>query len=117
MHSVEKLDLHLPDQQNVHFEPGEEQEALDRRPETKLMQWFALNAREPGVQQYLYTEIPQHYTRKNKTWQPCRQGSSVTCLYTVSLKNVKLFHLQLLLLDVRGATSLPQRYPIVDILC
>ncbi|KAK0401769.1 hypothetical protein QR680_015960 [Steinernema hermaphroditum] len=40
--------------------------------ETTLTAWFALNQRDPNARQYLYGDIPRHYTwnKKDKKWQP-----------------------------------------------
>lgn len=63
-HAVIRLPVHLPNLQQIVFEEGNEKEALDQAAvrSTKLLAWFKLNQQDPYANQYLYTEIPHHYT-------------------------------------------------------
>jgi hypothetical protein len=110
--SVERLDIHLPEHQNVVFDPTADVrdifEAAERSTST-LLEWFALNKRDPCAKRLLYTEIPEHYVWKNHTWFPrseSRKGSmSVGRMYSVSVHNHELFALRTLLTCQRGCTD------------
>ena len=65
-HAVIRLGVHLPQEQIVRFQPGQEVQAIRRNETTKLTAWFQLNRTDPDAWQYLYTEIPYHYV-----WQVC----------------------------------------------
>jgi hypothetical protein len=110
--SVERLDVHLPEQQNVVFDPTADVrdifEAAERSSST-LLEWFALNKRDPSANRLLYTEIPEHYVWKGNTWFPrseSKKGSmSVARIYSVSVHNHELFALRTLLTCQRGCTD------------
>ncbi|XP_065217552.1 uncharacterized protein LOC135843544 [Planococcus citri] len=59
-HSVIRLQVHLPDEQNVMFKKGNEEIGLQRTKST-LLAWFELNKKNDHSRKYKYTEIPQHY--------------------------------------------------------
>ncbi|XP_029348115.1 uncharacterized protein LOC100572330, partial [Acyrthosiphon pisum] len=63
-HVVVRLPVHLEGRQNVYFAPGQEEERLQNQVvrHTKLTQFFALNATNADARQYLYHDIPKHYT-------------------------------------------------------
>ncbi|XP_063781211.1 uncharacterized protein LOC134929546 [Pseudophryne corroboree] len=108
-HAVIRLPVHLPNQQTIIFEQGNENEALlaAQTGRTKLESWFDLNSNNPQAQQWLYSEIPQHYVYTHGNWQERQRGGEniVARLYTVSLKNEERFYLRILLLHVHGAIS------------
>ena len=70
-HTIIRLAVHLPLQQNVYFQEGREQQVLHRNPNTTLTAWFELNDHDQHAHQYLYHEIPEHYTfdKGTKTWK------------------------------------------------
>jgi len=78
-----------------------------------LIDSFALNFRYEEAKQYLYIEIPRYYTFKkekiNNKVISCWVKRSIhyNCIgmYSVSPTQVELFHLRLLLLTIKGATS------------
>ena len=108
-HSVMRLPLHLPNQQRVYFQPGNEQNALlaASSGKTKLDSYFDLNINDVDARQWLYVEIPFHFVYVNGKWQKRRQRGvkMVARMFTVSLKDEERFYLRLLLLHVRVATS------------
>src|ERR1700684_4243630 len=71
-HSVQRLILHLPGQQTVRFEDNVDEfqlyqnagAAVERSEDhdTALTAWFKLNAEDEVAREYLYTQIPEHYT-------------------------------------------------------
>ncbi|KIH55324.1 hypothetical protein ANCDUO_14520 [Ancylostoma duodenale] len=124
---VERLPVHLEEQQNVTFLPGQEAQAIAAEHNTKLTAWFELNrlTGKPITQAYsleangiallaessrqlCYHQIPEHYTWNDnmKKWQERRQRSRVVGrMYYVSPKDFERFALRLLLLYRKGATS------------
>ncbi|KAK0401771.1 hypothetical protein QR680_015960 [Steinernema hermaphroditum] len=74
-HHIERLAVHLQGEQLVYFRETEDNARVMERAEeseTTLTAWFALNQRDPNARQYLYGDIPRHYTwnKKDKKWQP-----------------------------------------------
>ena len=57
-HVICRLKIHLENQQQVFFEPGLEQEALERAEEkdTHLTAWFRLNREDPRAHDILYKD-------------------------------------------------------------
>jgi hypothetical protein len=107
--SVVRLDVHLPEHQAVVFDPTQDVrdifEAAERSSST-LLEWFALNKRDPSARRHLYTDIPEFYVWSQNTWMP-RSTSKKNCIsvgrmYTVSVHNVELFSLRTLLKCQRG---------------
>ena len=62
-HTIYRLSIHLPDQQRVYFQAGQEAEAVEREASrrTHLTAWFELNSEDPNAREFLYNEIPLHY--------------------------------------------------------
>ena len=62
-HTIIRLAVHLPRQENVYFHAGDEVEALERAEIglTHLTAWFELNRTNPDASQYYYVEIPYHF--------------------------------------------------------
>ncbi len=106
-HPMIRLAVHLPYGQQVYFKPSEEERALlnSDKNGTMLTDWFELNKRDFSARQYLYAEIPQHFVFSQHNWVPRKQGSAISRMYSVSPTDIERFHLHLLLLHVRGATS------------
>ena len=110
-HSTIRLALHLPNEQPVFFRDGQEQQAMDQanneERKTMLTAWFKLNQVDESANQYLYTEVPCHYTF-NKEWKK-RQNSKhklVARIYNATIREGERFFLRVLLLNVPGATSI-----------
>nr|XP_012555905.2 uncharacterized protein LOC105844166 [Hydra vulgaris] len=77
-HTIIRLQIHLPDNQRVYFNEGEEQVAIDRaaQRDTHLTAWFKLNAENNEARQYSYVEIPYHFVfGKNCMWKVRQRGS------------------------------------------
>ena len=72
-----RLPVHLPNEQAIIFDDNNinEQQAQDllesiASKSSMLMEYFALNARDPAAREYLYSDIPQFYTfTKLKIWE------------------------------------------------
>ena len=107
-HCVYKLPIHLPNMQYVYFQLGNEEEAVQRAltTATKLTAWFVLNASSEHARQYLYTDIPLHFSFANNKWKERRRAQKVvTRLTHVFPPDLERYHLRILLLHVAGATS------------
>ena len=79
-----------------------------------LIEYFKLNARDKTARRYLYSQIPKHYVFKKEKidgktvshWQPRQsQFNVIGRMFSVSPAQNELFHLRILLLSVKGATS------------
>jgi hypothetical protein len=110
--NVVRLDVHLPEQQMVVFDPTVDVrdifEAAERSSST-LLEWFLLNKRDPSARRHLYTDIPEYYVWKDNTWYPrsmqMKSCISVARMYSVSVHNHELFALRTLLKCQRGCTD------------
>ncbi|XP_076037314.1 uncharacterized protein LOC143022820 [Oratosquilla oratoria] len=62
-HTVYRLALHLPDQQQAYYKPGEQRQAAARAEgqDTQLTAWFKLNQSDVDARAHLYTDIPEYY--------------------------------------------------------
>ena len=109
-HHVERLNVHLENKQTICFIPGNEAEAVQQKAtKSKLLAWFKLNQEDQDARDYLYIEIPEHYTwdDKNSKWKPRLRGHETTIgrMYSVSPTDREKWFLRILLLNVKGATS------------
>ena len=110
-HVIFRLAVHLPAQEMVYFHEGEEQAAAERAENrhTHLTAWFKLNRENPDANQYLYQEIPHHFTfdQNRKEWKVRRRNSNkiISRMYASHPKENERFFLRMLLLHVPGATS------------
>ena len=123
-HPVERLPVHLPQEQHIQFQEGREDVAANAalQKNTKLEAWFVLNARAreekdfPNANLVLslrYPEVTQHFTwnAKTSTWKHrerrSKHGSVIGRMSYVKPTSGELFYLRLLLLHLRGedATS------------
>ena len=118
--SVVRLSLHLPGEQTIFFQEGEEEVAVQRDTVTMLTDYFALNAREEAARDLLYPDLPQRYVwnSSKKQWQLrvrnlCRNPSGERLsdsvgrlpVITLSPHQSELYYLRLLLHHRSGATS------------
>jgi len=115
-HTIVRLPIHLPNEQNVIIENESIEEAMTGalNQVTMLIDYFSLNSRDEEARQYLYVEIPRYYTFKKEKinernvsrW--IKRKSHYNCIgrmYSISPTQTELFHLRLLLLTVKGAMS------------
>ena len=104
---VERLDLHLPAENIVVFNPmDDEADILEQMPAatTKLLQWFVLNETDPDARQWRYVDIPEHYVWQDRHWQPRRRDRmKVARLPAVGPQNLELHAMRLILMVARGA--------------
>ncbi|XP_029144547.1 uncharacterized protein [Arachis hypogaea] len=110
--SVERLQIHLPNQHQVSFYDHQTIPEIlndDYFSRTMLTEFFALNREEDQQSRHLlYREIPEYYTwhNKEKEWRRCKtQRRSIGRIYTVSPSEGEKFYLRILLSNVRGPIS------------
>lgn len=105
-HAVERLPVHLPQQQTVVFEAGSEEKELRAAEKrgTKLTKWFILNDEDPDAREYLYSDIPFHYVWNKNKWKKRQRGANkiIPRMYSVSPRDMERFCLRLLLMHVKG---------------
>jgi len=68
---VVRLDIHLPKQQTMIFDPtADEQSIIEQLTTTvsSLMAWFTLNADDAFARTLLYADVPEHYTFQKGCW-------------------------------------------------
>lgn len=109
-HTVYRLQVHLPLEQNVIFIEGCEAEALAlaKQRSSMLIGWFTLNQREEAAKHYTYTDIPLRYwwVKTSCTWQARKKFvPTVIRMYTVSPREVERYCLRILLLHQKGCKS------------
>jgi len=75
-HTVIRLALHLPLEQTIIYEPGDEDIILEKNNNSTLTAWFELNQRDLSARRYTYVEIPDYYVfdRTTKQWIPRQKG-------------------------------------------
>ena len=68
--------FHLLDE---YFHEGQEERALQVNHDTTLTAWFQLNQRDPDARQYLYHDIPDHYTydTRAKKWKVRQRPTNI----------------------------------------
>lgn len=111
--SVVRLQVHLPGQHMVVFDPNESVEDIMSRAaheSTTLTAFFKANADPvlgPMARQYTYCEFPKHFTWKAsaKKWQPRRRGSAIGRMYFVPPTAGERFYLRTILTVARGPHS------------
>ncbi|XP_046655037.1 uncharacterized protein LOC124348808 [Daphnia pulicaria] len=111
-HTITRLAVHLPLEQSVFFQPGNEEQAVidAATKETTLTAWFILNRDNEEARQYFYREIVHHFcfvkSGGRNYWKPRRRNIKIIGrLYTVGVRQVERYCLRLLLINVRGSTS------------
>ncbi|XP_034934873.1 uncharacterized protein [Chelonus insularis] len=116
-HSIVRLPLHLPNQQSITIDIEMNEDEMTNAladKTTMLTDYFKLNSTDELAKQYIYPEIPQHYVFKKKkidgrnitSWEKRKlHFNTIGRMYSVSPTQTELFHLRLLLLSVKGATS------------
>ncbi|KAK3911657.1 Retrovirus-related Pol polyprotein from type-1 retrotransposable element R2 [Frankliniella fusca] len=105
-HAVGSLSIYLPDRQYVYYR-GDAVVASRRMPNSKLLAWFRLNAATVCARDLLYAEVVTRYKWEKGSWLPKGPKNCLGRLMHVnpSPRNMELYYLRLILLNVRGATS------------
>jgi hypothetical protein len=106
---VTRLDVHLPRQQSMVFDPtADEEDLLAQIASTvsTLMGWFELNKNDMDARHLYYHEVPEHYVWKDQRWHKrCTRQVAIGRIYNVSHHNIELFAIRRLLRVIQGATS------------
>ena len=110
--NVVRLEVHLPGQHLVHFDPEDDPDVVMERASnevTKLTGFFKAN-RDLGelgglARQLTYQEFPQKLVWKKKGWAVRKKGFAIGRMYFVSPSAGERFYLRTLLTVVRGSTS------------
>lgn len=106
-HSIERLQVHAPYMHVIYMRNGAAVEEIEQAAgrNTMLMAFFELNCHDEFARQYLYTEIPMHYSFSNGRWmRRVRriEHRKLTRMYSVNPKNLEVFCIRALLMHVRG---------------
>jgi len=71
-----------------------------------LEDFFRLNGEDPEARNYVYPNVPYRYRFSNGRWIKRQKNTKIVSrMYTVDPKFTEKFHLRILLLHVKGATS------------
>ncbi|XP_053571517.1 uncharacterized protein LOC128661269 [Bombina bombina] len=111
-HTIIRLQVHLPGEQDVYFHNENVQLAAEKAQDrdTTLTAYFKLNVDNRAAREFFYSDIPQHFVFDVKTrkWNPRQRGADTTIgrLYNVNISSdLERFCLRLLLLHLKGAIS------------
>uniref|UniRef100_A0A6N2MDD8 ATP-dependent DNA helicase n=1 Tax=Salix viminalis TaxID=40686 RepID=A0A6N2MDD8_SALVM len=108
--SVERLQIHLPFQQNIVFSGSESLQSVLRRPgirKTMLTEWFECNKQFPYARELYYSEFPKKFVwdSRQKQWTIRSKGHSLGRIPYVHPAAGELYFLRLLLNHIKGSTS------------
>ncbi|SGY12269.1 BQ5605_C011g06448 [Microbotryum silenes-dioicae] len=109
--AVARLALHLPNEQQVWFDPDHGAPDLSAPPETTLTAFIKLCAKTSpnhNAQDLLYVDVPTQFTWNNKdcAWVPQKVDSrTIGRIYFCGPEGVERYYLRLLLLKVPSPTS------------
>ncbi|GBM88112.1 hypothetical protein AVEN_87489-1 [Araneus ventricosus] len=110
-HTVVRLAVHLPQQQPIVYQDGQEAQAIERAAlrKTTLTSWFELNKNDPSAHNISYSDIPQYYMFDKSTtnWKKRQRGGQnvIGRLPVVSILDIERYYLRMLLLRKSGAIS------------
>ncbi|GBL74353.1 hypothetical protein AVEN_235329-1 [Araneus ventricosus] len=122
-HTVVRLAVHLPDQQAIVYQDGQEEEAVATAAtrQTTLTAWFELNKNDQDSQNYLYTDIPHYYTFNKSVmkWQKWQRGGEqvIGRMPVVNIQDSERYYLRLLLLRKLRAVSFEDLKTADGIVC
>ena len=101
--SIQRLALHLPDQQAVVYRDEGAPAALGNVKRTTLTAWFKSNEANPEDRDILYSDFPQSQTFDTRTAR--KAGNVIGRMYTASPVEGEHYYMRLLLTRLMGATS------------
>ncbi|XP_030060875.1 uncharacterized protein LOC115471313 [Microcaecilia unicolor] len=109
-HTIQRLEVHLPDEQSIVFHPKNIDIAVEtaKTRDTTLTAWFKLNAEHPHANNILYNDIPMYYTfnKTQRKWKQRKTENNKTIgrMYAVHLAaDPERYSLRLILLHKPGA--------------
>ncbi|GBO30476.1 hypothetical protein AVEN_72891-1 [Araneus ventricosus] len=106
-----RLAVHLPQQQPIVYQDGQEAQAIERAAlrKTTLTSWFELNKNDPSAHNISYSDIPQYYVFDKSTtnWKKRQRGGQnvIGRLPVISILDTERYYLRMLLLRKSGAIS------------
>ncbi|CAG8448893.1 14395_t:CDS:2, partial [Cetraspora pellucida] len=108
--SVIRLQIHLPNQQNITFSEKSNLSnvlADEQNQKTMLTEYFEMNKIDTEAKNYTYLEFPRYYVwnQTAKKWTKRNQGKTIGRIYTVNPIEGERYYLRILLNNVKGATS------------
>lgn len=114
-HSIIRLPVHLPKEHSVVISNDANNiEVHLEQASSMLLDYFKLNIEDEDARQYLYKDIPRFYTYKKEKcngimvskWATRKKHfQCIGRMYSISPTRLELFHLRLILLHIKGATS------------
>jgi hypothetical protein len=110
-HAITRLAVHTEDEQLVYFREGEEMERVEAAAikDTTLLGYFKLNERDPRARKFTYTQIVEEYWFHKNEWKRrinmAKGQKAIGRMYQIGTKDIERFHLRILLLHRKGATS------------
>lgn len=119
-HTVIRLPVHLPEEQQVYFRNDNAAEALLRSElrNTQLIAWFNLNKDSKIKSPHIYPETPLYYVwdKSKCVWKKRSKFLKIIGrMYNVSPSESERYHLRLLLLHVVGATCFEDLRTVHDV--
>jgi len=109
--SVVRLQLHLPDQQMILFDPDSvTSHGMLHRPKlykTNLTEFFVACRQYPEARMLTYPKMPQEFVWDNgkKEWKPRKKGKAIGRVYFAGPAAGERYYLRMLLYIVPGPTS------------
>ena len=101
--NVVRLQLHLPGQHFVVFDPSEHAQSVLQRAQSEVFMltgFFSANHTLSNAPRYAYQEFPQHFVwkTKEKVWAPRKTGRAIGRIYFVHPAAGERFYLRILTL-------------------
>lgn len=119
-HSVCRLPIHLPGEQCITFEEGNEEQAVQQAPKSMLEAFFQLNVDSPSNPPITYNSIPLTHTfnKRQGQWKRRQRAAKVIGrIHSVSPRDPERFALRLLLLNRPGPKSFEDLRTVHGVLC
>ncbi|KAL7120574.1 hypothetical protein ACP275_02G130000 [Erythranthe tilingii] len=108
--AVERLPIHLPNEQIVFFDGDEPLESVVERPHvqrSKFLAWMEANSTYNEAKGLTYAEFPTKFVWKQplRAWTPRKKGFSVGRIHYVAPGSGELYYLRILLNIIKGPSS------------
>nr|CAD2177072.1 unnamed protein product [Meloidogyne enterolobii] len=110
-HFVNRLPIHLENEQIIYFEENDDSETLIKKSKkkSKLMAYFEFFQENPSCERFLYTEIPKFCTWNSKTqkWQLRKnlyKNKALGRIFPISPSEGEKYYLRFLLLHETGTS-------------
>ena len=105
--AVQRLAVHLPEQQSVIYREGKAEKALHEMKNTTLTAWFKINAESNEARSTSYHLFPEHFTWDSTggKWKQRKAGNVIGRMYQANPSEGERFYLRLLLHHTPGCTS------------